>query len=433
MSTIRVKSKYYKRYKGDNKKGNAKKEFLGYYAEFYDPDRRPKQKRFSLKTKDEFMARQRLSDLERQHAFGEFDPWADTVSGTGLVMAEATKKFIKSRENLRLKTIQSYEGILKLFGKSLPIGILVSHIDEKHVQQFLQQQSLNETSKQTYLRHLNVFFNWAVKEQLVKSNPVAAVQAGLGSARKRKDKAPFLTEDEFEKLIHLIEVDYNLSGDAAAQSSNANQVANPTWLTDALRFAVNTGLRRGELCSLQWSAVTLSKGMVKVQNTEEFKTKSGEERVIYPAGKGWRVIQRLAQARTSSMASEYVFKGARGGQLNGEYLSKRFREYRRKAGFSDEIDFHSLRHTFASWAVMRGMDIYRLKEILGHSDIAVTMKYAHLQPDATRQDMQRFFGDDQDESLAEANTRLLEENAELQAEIERLKQQQETGKPHAGV
>jgi site-specific recombinase XerD len=59
-------------------------------------------------------------------------------------------------------------------------------------------------------------------------------------------------------------------------------------------------------------------------------------------------------------------------------VSRRFRHYRKEANLPAGFNFHSTRHTFASWAVMGGMDIYKLKESLGHASIEQTMIYAHL-------------------------------------------------------
>jgi Phage integrase family len=47
----------------------------------------------------------------------------------------------------------------------------------------------------------------------------------------------------------------------------------------------------------------------------------------------------------------------------------------------DDVTFHTLRHTFASWAVMRGVTLRELQELLGHSSLAMTMRYAHLVPE----------------------------------------------------
>jgi len=53
------------------------------------------------------------------------------------------------------------------------------------------------------------------------------------------------------------------------------------------------------------------------------------------------------------------------------------------------INVHSLRHTFASWAVQRGMDLYRLKESMGHADMKTTLVYAHRRPEALKHEMER--------------------------------------------
>ena len=80
------------------------------------------------------------------------------------------------------------------------------------------------------------------------------------------------------------------------------------------------------------------------------------------------------------------------GRPNEEDVSKRFKRYVRMAGLSDDIHFHSLRHTYASWLVMAGVDLFRVKELLGHVDISTTMRYAHLAPTSFKNDLERVFG-----------------------------------------
>lgn len=73
-------------------------------------------------------------------------------------------------------------------------------------------------------------------------------------------------------------------------------------------------------------------------------------------------------------------------------MSARFRHYRRKANLPEGINFHSLRHTFASWAAQRGMNLYTLKEIMGHADIKQTQVYASLSPATLQREMENAFG-----------------------------------------
>ena len=61
-------------------------------------------------------------------------------------------------------------------------------------------------------------------------------------------------------------------------------------------------------------------------------------------------------------------------------------------GLPEKIHFHSLRHTYASWLVMAGVDLYRVKELMGHASIQTTMRYAHLAPDALKNEVERVFG-----------------------------------------
>ena len=85
------------------------------------------------------------------------------------------------------------------------------------------------------------------------------------------------------------------------------------------------------------------------------------------------------------MNSEYVFCDKDGKPFKD--VSRSFNTALKKAGIKD-FHFHDLRHTFASWLVMRGASIKEVQELLGHSDIDMTMRYAHLSEDHKKKAMQ---------------------------------------------
>ena len=66
--------------------------------------------------------------------------------------------------------------------------------------------------------------------------------------------------------------------------------------------------------------------------------------------------------------------------------------YKAGHGLQIQLPGYSLRHTYASWLVMGGVDLYRVKELMGHSSIQTTMRYAHLAPDNLRNEVERVFG-----------------------------------------
>ena len=78
-------------------------------------------------------------------------------------------------------------------------------------------------------------------------------------------------------------------------------------------------------------------------------------------------------------SDDFVFADSRGNRLNEDYVSKKFKEYVRVVKLDDKIHFHTLRHSFASLLVQRGVSLYVVKELLGHEALSTTQIYSHLQ------------------------------------------------------
>jgi integrase/recombinase XerD len=78
------------------------------------------------------------------------------------------------------------------------------------------------------------------------------------------------------------------------------------------------------------------------------------------------------------ITNPYVFYRINGIKLNEDFVSRNFKKVVRQVGLSDDIHFHTLRHSFASNLVQKGISIYSVKELPGHKNIVTTMIYAHL-------------------------------------------------------
>lgn len=129
-----------------------------------------------------------------------------------------------------------------------------------------------------------------------------------------------------------------------------------------------TGMRRGEVLNLTWEQVDLKQGMIRLT-----QTKNGEARDI-PINETVRLV--LAGLRTR-IDVPWVFHAEDGDKFPD--TRKRFEWACKEAKITD-LHFHDLRHTFASWLVMRGTPIATVSELLGHKSISMTMRYAHLSP-----------------------------------------------------
>ena len=167
-----------------------------------------------------------------------------------------------------------------------------------------------------------------------------------------------------------------------------------------VEFALLTGLRQEEQFGLLWTSVDFTSMSIRVP-----KSKDGEARAIpmHPR------VAEILQSLPSRMRSPWVFVGVKGGQLNPRHFirdyfapaleasgicEKRTRRRRdRRANRPEPEPFdnrqprqrrdfcwHDLRHSFASRLVMAGRDLYEVQRLLGHKDIKMTMRYAHLSP-----------------------------------------------------
>jgi len=156
----------------------------------------------------------------------------------------------------------------------------------------------------------------------------------------------------------------------------------PEWWT-AILVALRTGLRRGEIMALRWTDLDLDAGRLIVrQATTRGKVgtpKSGKPREI-PLS---RVVV-AAVSRHKHLRGKLVFCRDTGKPFKDDHMKYPLRRVCRRAMLR-EIGWHVLRHTFASHLVMRGVPLKTVQELLGHSDIRMTMRYAHLSPDVKRE------------------------------------------------
>lgn len=143
---------------------------------------------------------------------------------------------------------------------------------------------------------------------------------------------------------------------------------------DLTLLSLHTGLRMGEMANLKWSHIDLDRGIIRVMDA-----KGGVGRVAYMTKK----LKALYDGMKRGEPGDYVHT-----TKNGEKLSDMPRIYfevltelELNKGITDprqKAVAHTLRHTFASWHVEAGTDLYTLKELMGHSVIAMTERYAHL-------------------------------------------------------
>lgn len=133
--------------------------------------------------------------------------------------------------------------------------------------------------------------------------------------------------------------------------------------------ALNTGMRLGEILGLSWDRIDLKHGFILLD-----VTKSGKRREI-PINS---TLRALLESMVRRLDTPYVFVNPETG-TRWRDVGRAFDAALRRAKILD-FRFHDLRHTFASQLVMAGVDLVTVKELLGHAEIKMTLRYAHLAP-----------------------------------------------------
>ncbi len=216
----------------------------------------------------------------------------------------------------------------------------------------LQRQSkVAVTTINIELRSIHAAMSTAARWELITKNPF--INLSLVSVPKRTPA--FLTLKDAERLLESIK---------------------ENWFRDLVIFAINTGMRRGELMSLRWQDVDVEVGAARITNTADFTTKSGEQRIVSLNEAAISVLNR----RQRSEITDRIFTDNHGNALSPDTVSHKFKRTIRQAGLPETLHLHSLRHSFASILVGSGTSLFAVSQLLGHSSTKTSEIYSHLLP-----------------------------------------------------
>ena len=213
------------------------------------------------------------------------------------------------------------------------------------------------------------------------SNPIAGVKRVKLDANR---KVRFLSADEEKRLRAALD---GREERLRQERDNANEwrlgrgydllpdlriVAFADYLKPMVLVSLNTGMRQGEVFGLTWKEAELDRREITVDGA---KAKSGQTRHIPLNDEAWST---LSDWRMQAGENALIFPSRDGGQFNN--VRKSWEAVLVSAEIED-FRWHDMRHTFASKLVMAGVDLNTVRELLGHSDIKMTLRYAHLAPE----------------------------------------------------
>ncbi len=262
------------------------------------------------------------------------------------VFPELANDYLKWAERqrgfLRKQTIIRH--LLGEFGNS-PLRRFSTKVVEEYQSKLIQEGKAPATANR-HLATLKHMFTKAVEWEMVEEEILKRVRR-VKLLQENNRRLRFLNQEECQSLI-----------DACSPHLK------PIVIT-----AMNTGMRKQEILSLEWEKnIDLKHGFILLTDS-----KNGERREV-PINATLMGTLRGIRRR---LDSPYVFHDEKGRRYQD--VKKSFYAACRRASIKD-FRFHDLRHTFASHLAMAGVDITTVKELLGHKTLAMTLRYAHLAP-----------------------------------------------------
>lgn len=175
--------------------------------------------------------------------------------------------------------------------------------------------------------------------------------------------------------------------EAQALLRSAGEVKQAEHLPSFIQLALHTGCRRGELLGLEWRRVDLQAGLIHL---EAEHTKSGKRRSVPINALARESLKNRLRFRAKYCPNTpWVFCNRKGERIQS--VKHSFAAACRKAGITN-FRVHDLRHTCAAWLVTAGVPLTETRDLLGHSTVRMTERYAHLAPENIRAAVTRLEG-----------------------------------------
>jgi len=270
----------------------------------------------------------------------------------------------------RQRGIRSKRGFIKQLRETFG-GLQLKHITTLTLEQYqterLQKGNIGTKGNKpaTVNRHLSTLrhmFTKAVDWSMVSEDTLKRIRKAKQLPENNK-RLRFLSKEECHDLL-------NACADASKRYSYSCQ-----HLRAIVTTALHTGARRSEILGLRWDQVDLRHGFILFEGA---MAKNGERREI--------PISETLRAALNSIVRRvdlpFVFYNPDTDKPLQE-LKKSFATAMKIAKISD-FRFHDLRHTFASHLAMSGVELITIMKLLGHKDIKMTLRYAHLAPAQTK-------------------------------------------------
>ena len=268
------------------------------------------------------------------------------------------KKSLENEQSLFKNWIQPVIGNLRLLDIA-PIHFERIKSNMKSTSKRKDRAGLSARSISYCLAICRQVFNYGRKHDYFHGdNPVSKVKKPVADNRRMR----FLTHQEAQRLL--------------------DEIRGRSILSYRITLlSLHCGLRFGEIAGLMWQDLNFQEDTILIRNP-----KNGQTRVAFMTEAVKAMILEMEPGKAGDFVFQNTGKNERMSQVPDSFMTAV-----NKLGLNKNVEdvrlklvFHTCRHSFASWLVADGTDLFQVKELMGHKSIAMTARYSHLSPDTLR-------------------------------------------------
>lgn len=292
-----------------------------------------------------------------------------------LSYCEHTKRLSEHSIRAYEQDLNSYQNFLNLIQEA------VENANNKTLESYLRHLSELGKSSATIKRRfacLKTFYHWLEKNEQIENSPFNKADISI---RLPKRLPKNLTHNELSKMLFAA----NKQDQPTKRSSkHLGQQIREQTLQLAIEIMLTTGIRVGELCSIQIQDIDLEHRRIRIDG------KGQHERYVFITDPN---VQRLfknylAIRNNHSLDHDYLLLTSRQTRATPQYIRNNIHKLRKEAGIKRKITPHMYRHSAATLLLESGVDIRFVQHLLGHQSISTTEIYTHVNSKALEEKIQ---------------------------------------------
>jgi integrase/recombinase XerC len=232
----------------------------------------------------------------------------------------------------------------------------VDKIDEKFIRHYLMLLNEKELSKISISRKLSAlrgFFNYLIRQEHIKNNPVVK----FSNPKTKRHLPEVINLDSFLEIFNLLDKE--------------NDIYKRELIKAVFELLYGCALRVSELCNLTMGDVDLHKMSVRVMG------KGSKVRIVPLGEKSKKTLESYLKLRPKETTGNLLLQ-ENGNKIYPKYVQNYVKKYMKEVTDINKKSPHALRHSAATHMLDNGADLLAVKEILGHENLSTTQIYTHV-------------------------------------------------------